>query len=370
MASTRGTVLIIDDTDGSATMRLLDDSIPSIVRHPNDVMPADLIRAKLVLVDYKLDHWPERDRQETPSFKPQNGIALIAVLRSNVVSLKAAPTAFALNSGLLAQLSGGGDPAGREHAIARSIDLEWVFAKGTKGNGFASSVGSLADAVAKLPINWPISSKTKNKILSLLAVPSKSRWRESAIDDVDRSHPPHEILIQNSSGIALLRWLLHAILPYPTFLMDARYLACRLRIEPREFLNILNDKAGKKIRIALHDFEYRGILGEFDGPRWWRAGLEHWIWTNTRGKAFDRESIEALVRSKLSKTVEFTRLPNPVVALDEELRPSNALIDLNGAVEVKPDGWPAFADNAWIPAEASNLPAFVALVSQSEQIGS
>jgi hypothetical protein len=92
--------------------RLLEDSIPSIVRHPNDVTPGDLKQAKLILVDYKLDHWPERDNQHTPSLKPLDGIALIAVLRSNLASLKAAPTAFALNSGMLEELSGGGDWAG------------------------------------------------------------------------------------------------------------------------------------------------------------------------------------------------------------------------------------------------------------------
>jgi hypothetical protein len=76
MAKDRGVVLIIDDEDGQATKRFLGNSIKSIVRHPNEVAPADLKRAKLVLVDFKLDNWPERDRQETPSLKPKDGIAL------------------------------------------------------------------------------------------------------------------------------------------------------------------------------------------------------------------------------------------------------------------------------------------------------
>jgi hypothetical protein len=129
MSSGKGVVLIIDDENGLSTQRLLGNSLDSIVRHPNDVTTSDLKRANLVLVDFKLDHWPERDKQETPSFKPRDGIALIAVLRSNLHILKAAPAAFALNSGMLDDLSAGGEWAGREHTIARSIDLEWVSAK-------------------------------------------------------------------------------------------------------------------------------------------------------------------------------------------------------------------------------------------------
>src|SRR3954470_23688939 len=106
VSESKGVVLIIDDRNGGPTQRLLENSIPSMVRHPNDVTDADLKKAKLVLVDLKLDDWKERDDQLTPSFKPKDGIALIAVLRSNVADLKAAPTAFALNSGNLNDLSG------------------------------------------------------------------------------------------------------------------------------------------------------------------------------------------------------------------------------------------------------------------------
>jgi hypothetical protein len=314
-----------------------------------------------------LDDWPERNKQQTPSLKPQNGIALISVLRSNLSSLKAHPTAFALNSGVLKELSGGVDSAGREHAIAKSIDLEWVFAKGSKGDDFATAVGSLADAVAALPSKWPASSKTKERILSLLGVPSKARWRQSAIEAIDHSNPPHEILIQNGTGIAVLRWLLHAVLPFPTFLLNERYLAARLRVEPNSFSELLKSKEGSKVRRVLSSFEYRGVLREFSGVRWWRAGIEYWIWEHTHGRAFDQNAVERLVHSTLSKKLKFTRLPNPVVSLDEQLRPSDRLVDLKAAVEIRPDGWPSFADGAWISRDLIADPAFVALVPQTEK---
>lgn len=367
MSLSSGVVLIIDDVNGQATKRLLNDSIPSIVRHPNDVTSNDLKRAKLVLVDFKLDHWPARDNQQTPSLKPKDGIALIAVLRSNLADLKAAPTAFALNSGMLNALNGGDDLVDREYAIARSVDLEWVFAKGGKRENFAVAVSSLANAVAALPIKWPVSSQTKNKISSLLAVPSRTRWRQSAIEAIDRSNPPHDILIENTVGIAVLRWLLHTILPFPTFLLNERYLATRLRIEPDSFSQFLKSKKGKKTKNPLSSYEYKGVLSEFSGTRWWRAGIEFWIWEGTDGKAFDQDAIKRLVRSEISRSVKFTALQNPVVSLDEQLRPSDRLIDLEAAVEIKPDGWPSFADGAWIPVGLADNPAFVALVPQNEK---
>jgi hypothetical protein len=366
MRKNRGAVLIIDDNDGLPTKRLLGGSINSIVRHPNDVRAGDLRRANLVLVDFILDSWPERDSQQTPSLKPKDGIALIAVLKSNLNHLKAAPTAFALNSGKLSDLSGGGTWEDREHAIARSVDLEWVFAKGGKRENFATAVRSLASGVAALPTKWPAPSKIKDQILSLLATPSRARWRQSAIEAIDRSHPPHDILITNSCGIAVLRWLLHAVLPFPTFLLNERYLATRLRIEPKSFNQLLGSREGNKIKQILRPYQYKGVLSDFAGTRWWRAEIKHWIWEGTKGKAYDQDAIKKFVSSTISKHAIFTALQSPVVSLDDQLRPSDTLIGLGTAVEIKPDGWPPFADSAWISADLASAAPFVALVSQSE----
>ncbi|WP_441228084.1 hypothetical protein AB7813_10250 [Tardiphaga sp. 20_F10_N6_6] len=367
MTTEKGVVLIIDDQDGRTTKVLLGDTIRTTVRHPNDVVAQDLKKAKLILVDFKLDHWPERDRQETPSLMPKDGVALMAVLRSNLSQLKASPVAFCLNSGMLTDLNGGRSSTGREHAIAQSVDLEWVFSKGQGRETFPVAVSALADAVAALPNRWPKTSETKDKLLSLLKLPQKVRWRQSAIEAIDRSHPPHDIMIGNGSGIAVLRWLLHVILPYPTFLIDERYLAARLRIDPKSFSQLVKGKEGSTIKAALRAFEYKGILSEFAGLRWWRSGLEYWIYQKTNGKSFDRDAIHKLVTSAISESATFTDIQNPVVSLDSELRPSDKLIELVSSIEIKPDGWPSFADGAWIPADLADSTEFVALVPQSEK---
>jgi hypothetical protein len=88
MTTEKGVVLIIDDQDGRTTKVLLGDTIRTTVRHPNDVVAQDLKKAKLILVDFKLDHWPERDRQETPSLMPKDGVALLTISFRPVIQLE------------------------------------------------------------------------------------------------------------------------------------------------------------------------------------------------------------------------------------------------------------------------------------------
>ncbi|MGJ5038232.1 hypothetical protein ACQR13_29315 [Bradyrhizobium sp. HKCCYLRH3059] len=365
MVKQGGVILIIDDEDGRVTKRMLGTSIESTVRHPNDVTASDLRKAKLVLVDYKLEHWPQRDVLATPSLKPKDGISLIAVLRSNLAG-STSPVAFALNSGALKQLNAGRDPNGSEHAIARAIDVEWVFSKGSNREHFPLAVSRLAEAVKSLPKDWTDSSKTRDMLNDLLAVPSRATWRQSAIEAIDRSYPPHDIMIGNGSGIAVLRWLLHVILPYPTFLLDERYLAARLWIEPTSFSRLMKTERDD-IRRVLGFCEYKGILNGFAGLRWWRPGIEQWIWDNTKGKAFDREAVQQLVADRLTRKARFSELNNPVISVSSNLQPSDDLTELSEAVEIKPDGWPPFAECAWIAAVNASDPAFVGLIPQIEK---
>src|SRR4051812_27896161 len=114
-------VLIIDDIeDEAAAAKLaLQGSVRAVTFRPEDVTSKALSSAKLVLVDLKLDHWRGRDEQTTPSLKPQDGIALAAILRSNLPSpTTKTPTAFALRSGKLGDISGSLAHEGREHIIA------------------------------------------------------------------------------------------------------------------------------------------------------------------------------------------------------------------------------------------------------------
>lgn len=364
-------VLIVDDNDGDAraTKFALGESLISRARSPNDVSDIDLSRADLVLLDFKLDAWPERDGQSTPSLKPRDGVALAAILRSNMgIARRASPTAFALRSGKLQDINGDPDYRGREHVIARSLELEWAFSKGMDVGQFASQAQSLAVAVKQFPRKWPSIEKGRARLFKLLMAEGSSGWGRRAKDEIESASPPEDVLAIASNGTAVLRWLLHEILPYPTFLLDERYLAARLRIDPSSLSTALNTASGKKIVRALRSFEYRGILHDFLGRRWWRAGIEHWLWSKTHGRPQNTDALRNVVKAILPR-VQLSSLENPVVAVDDRFRPTDTLVELRDAVQVNSDDWPKFADSAWVSMKEARANQVVAsqVVSQDRE---
>jgi hypothetical protein len=359
------TILIIDDIpeDGDATRKLLSPSINAVYREPSEVGIEDIKKADLVLVDFKLDHWPARDRADTPpALRPMHGVALAGNLRSGIGALgKISPTAFALRSGKLAEVSGRFSPFHRQHSLARMLDLEWVFAKG-ENDRFDIETKSLVDAVRQLPTHWPSSRRGLEAILKLLIIKDREGWFRNAANDVSAANPPQDALAEISNGLAVIRWLLHEVLPYPSFLLDARYIATRLRVSPAAAREQLESKKSK-IATALSPYRYTGVLSDFAGPRWWRAGIDHWLWVETKGAPLNGAALKSVSRRFFTKGTHLSELENPVVTLDDQFRPTDDPIELVDAVQVKPDDWPNAAEPAWVPIrEAAGNPDLAARV--------
>ena len=94
-------ILAIDDEPDNLRNELklgLGDRATGEVLHPQDVDLQHLKEADLVLVDYILTNWVERE-EASLSMQPVNGLALAAVLRECVdCSQQDRLTAFALHS--------------------------------------------------------------------------------------------------------------------------------------------------------------------------------------------------------------------------------------------------------------------------------
>jgi hypothetical protein len=366
--SRRPFVLMVDDEPDEISGRQMDfgSVLDVVVREPSDVQLADLKRASLVLVDYSIDRWPERETVQWLSLKPKNGLALAAVLRSHTVRTDAGrPTAFAIYSGKLKELSGGLPPVYREHAVARSHNLEWVFPKQESQGGtpLRVQVFSLADAVRRLPMTWPQDEPDKimDRANTVLGLKKSSGWYKRAWEDVEQCHPPFRELAHATHGLALLRWLLHRILPYPSFMFEAHYLAARLRVTPSSLLVALADD--KKLKRKLKPVTYTGVLADFLGMRWWRAGIEDLLWSLTGGRPFDRSVLRSAVVNDLSSQLVPVELDDPVVGLDTQFKPQEALVNLKDAVEIQPDDWPPYAERAWVSLDrAKNDPGLGGLV--------
>jgi hypothetical protein len=145
--------------------------------------------------------------------------------------------------------------------------------------------------------------------------------------------------------LALVRWLLHHVLPFPCFLWDHHYLASRFRVTPASLKAALENP---KTISALAPVTYKGILHDFLGPRWWRAGVEQLLWEWTGGLPFDLPALRKALKKHVSARLVPVDIVQPVVCIDTAFRPSDTLVDVADAVEIQPDEWPSYAEQAWI----------------------
>jgi len=260
--------------------------------------------------------------------------------------------AFALWSGHLAAATFDLPEVIREHVFARENALEWAFGqKATLDETAGRQIAILARAVIGLPDDWPSRNDgqaSQERLWRLLGIESvegtQTIWREQAQENVLDCHPPLNELSQRSHGLVLLRWLLHRILPYPCFLLDEQQLRARLRVDtltrsdPKE-------SGDSPLLEALMPYQYSGLLSGFSGPRWWRSGVEDWLYSATDGRAGDaREVARVAMGLGADRKHEWLR---PVVVTTGDLARSNELVEVEKTVRIRPDDWPPYADDAF-----------------------
>ena len=344
-------ILLIDDKPDSlrneVALELDDRAITSVV-HPHDIEMQDLEDADLVLVDYRLDNWPERAAQSV-SLKPATGMALAVVLREQVDRFqKDKLTAFALHTGHLDDIRGRRlSSTTAQHVLARLNNLEWVFPK-SEGRRY-EQMALLADAIRQLPIQWPENSDdSTSTVRQLLALDEDVNWLDRCWHDVlDCRVPIHELTV-GRHGILFIRWLLHQILPYPCFLWAEHWVAARLGITVDALHKVLegNSVLAKELELM----RYSGILAGFLGDRWWRGALEDYVWVAAGHTADGQQLREELIK-RAGMDLEPIDANPAVVCVDKELQPSNQFLSPMTAVTLRPDHWPPFADSAWMDME-------------------
>lgn len=347
-ANERPTVLIIDDhaDDERAKLRAWEPDVDLIVRHPNDVDEGDLHAAHVVVIDYVLDDWPERDATPTISLRPPDGLALAAVLRSHTEKSAASPTAFVLRSAHLQRLSSGFPPERRLHVIAQQHNLEWVLDKNDAFGRQTEQIRSLSAAVKSLPEAWPSddTSAAQQIIERWLAVPDQ-RWRELAWQDIEDCHSPWHQLVERKDGLRFVRWFAQRILSYPCFLWTTGRLAARLRVTHESLL----DGFSQGLAEVFQPARYAGQLCSFLGDRWWGSGCEAILWDITDGNSFDVEHTRGVLNQRCGNALWRSPAAEPVLCIDEDFNVGADTCDVSGAVRVQPDDWPPYAEQAWAP---------------------
>ena len=362
-------ILFVDDEPDGLRADVaagLDDRVQHEVIHPRDVCVGHLESADLVLVDFRLENWNERDNQPDIALQPATGMALAVVLREHVDrSQKDRLTAFALHSAHLNEVRGRLPTTRVQHLLARLNNLEWVFPK-TESQRYEQMV-ILAEAVRQLPRRWPgggddAMSEVKSLLDMDLEVPSFDRcWRE-----VQECQAPVHELRDEGHGLLFVRWLLHQVMPYPCFLSEAHWVAARLRVSVDELQAVID--GGSQLAQDLQAIRYSGILAGFLGERWWHGALEDYVWEITGGRTGDAQRLRDGLRERAGR--EFTSIKSdpPVVCLNADLQPAGEFGTPATAVRLRPDHWPAFADAAWMDiSTVQEDPTLAAMVHPLDQ---
>jgi len=320
----------------------------SLVLPPGDIHPDDLRNADLVVVDYTLDQWIERLPEAQISVRPLNGVALAAVLREHAnASPHFPPTGFALITGK-ANYAGPLPAERRPHVISRLTNVEWFFEKANDSADTAQKTVSLANAIRSLPESVPQHLGTIDALVDYLGAGS-SGLCERYRDAVERCRPPIHHLAERSHGLVVLRWLLHRILPHAAFLLDTFHLAARLGVSPDSLQAELGRNSATE--SLLGGCTYNGPLRDFDGPRWWRDGIEQLLWEITQGNSANPGAVFQALQAKGCARLEPASVIRPVLTLDHMLRRETGFTSRDDAIPLHLDDWPSYAEPAYARSE-------------------
>ncbi len=355
----RPVILVVDDEPDKlrSSLKLAWENQARVtVRHPSDIEDNDLEQAHLILMDYRLDLWPERDTQPT-AFYVRTGMALATILREATDEIKPDRfTAVALYTAHLHEASGRIRPPISRHVVARLNNLEWVFEK-TDEKRFDQIV-LMARAAQHLDSYWPADSDASEaRARELLNIDAEVEWFARSWREVRECQPPiyqlatsaggHRVT-GSSHGAFFFRWLLQHIFPYPCFLWDVNWVAARLRIQVNDLERLIASDC--ILARDLDQLRYTGLLAEFLGPRWWRTAIEDYVWKVGGQSSGHFGEFEDRLREKAGEHLEMVVPRDPVVCLDKDFQP-NGVASPQDAIRLRPDYWPPFADAAWMRIE-------------------
>lgn len=348
-------VLIIDDDPIGADRQLVKDlqeqGVQAELLHPSALTDEYIQRASVIALDHFLTLWPERDLAPT-GLQVQDGMALASVIRSHLAVIgrpaEIGPNvALVVRTSKLDELRGTLPRLMSQHVLAGYHGLDWLQAKGETPGAPPEydRLSALARAVVALPRDWTHAVPAESdEVADWLGLTTKD-FRAAAGLQIEQAHPTAHRLAEQTSGSGFLRWFLQRVLPYPTFLIgDVRAaLALGLPVVALDALLAAETGIGSVARAAL----YEGQLAAFGGRRWWRAGL-HEVLTYAKGRP--REYHEALAAAGVDP-FEAEQRPSSVVVLDGDLEPKPEPVPIEEAVRLQPDGWPTFAEEAWVSVE-------------------
>jgi len=358
------TVLIVDDEPGERAEEIAEETAKAgeVVAdsiHPDELSRAEVEKADLILVDYRLEKWIEeryadeadsRSEEQLIAERPRNGVALAAVIRSQLPKEDDRIRGVALLSANLTDLVKDFTPAATEHAAARFNSVEWAFDKDEiKGlPSLGHRIRSLAAALRTLDEEWPRVKDGSDRAAALYRLLGLNRegWADVAERDVHAAQPPLNQYGNATHGLSILRWLGQRVLPYPTFLLDGRRLAMACGVSPE----VVDDRDAQAALVSAFDeVRYQGPLADFLGPRWWRAGVRDAV-RDLTGDTLPGPAVRRAIEERAGTQLPPLEPSGAVLEIDEKLNVVG-VVPRERAVRIRPDDWPPFAETGWLSEE-------------------
>lgn len=314
------------------------------VVHPDEVTKEHLAKCQLSLVDLKLTTW-DPPRNSICGYTTR-GDALIPVLRSHIQK-RYAPTAFALLTNEPEDVASGIAQERAPYVAGQLRGFEWMFSK-LELDSNAEHIRALVEATRSLnDIDKEPQAIDIDDVADWLSAPKDATGErlEATLLAIEQSRPPLHDIRHTSHTIALLRWLLHRILPYPGLLVGEYEVACRLGMSFERWSQGVEREDG--VFNALLEFQYAGPAREMFTRRWWRPYIEDWLYQVTAGKSISPTAVRMALED-IPQTLSIGEsIADAVPVVAKGTFQSYRIASRSDCVRVQPDDRPAFADAAW-----------------------
>ncbi|MDJ0449262.1 hypothetical protein [Methylocystis sp. JR02] len=302
--------------------------------------------ASLWLFDFFLVGHPGAEGRD------ENGLSLFSKWRG-ALSRNYPPVAVVSND-LEKVLGSPLGPRARLHVQAQALGVEWLGDK--RCEHVVDKLIELAEASRTLAssINSSVASEDAEAAMTigiqrlcfeLLKAPSNARWCRSVERQVDRARPPRITPPIDGVGAArlIIAWLLHQVLPYPSFLLNDTHAAVRLGLDLESFRRVMACEC--ELSKLIGSCIYEGPLKTFDNRRWWGGGIDFVAWELSQEQS-DYES--AILRKAEGLRVDFLRMEQPVIVSDSDLVETNEVGEARDCVRAADESFPQGVEPAWV----------------------
>ena len=218
-----------------------------------------------------------------------------------------------------------------------------------------------------IPKHWTDSSGVENLKRFLAINDVTGGWEGVAWDSALDALPPIFEISEWTEGLALVRWLAHRILPYPTFLWSEHQLASRLQVSKIWVAEMTSKSTAFSEHFA--SVRYGGALRGLFDARWWGDGVESILYAALGVSATDTSTVHRWLQETFNLPAEgmFSGARH-VVCLSEFLQAKSELVSMDECVRVRLDGWPSHAHEAWMELDlVTELPNLRARVHPHDQ---